>query len=113
MLFGEIEGTHGPSFVTLESGDWIAIAVFHSVTDVSFEQVEHFKELLSYLVCRGLFICFVELTYFLETIVCTEFDFLSVIDGFLLTHWPVKVNMLLFETAHQAGNLFHEDLGVL
>ena len=113
MLFGEIEGTHGPGFVTLESGDWIAIAVFHSITDVSFEQVEHLEELLSYLVCRGLFICFVELTYFLETIVCTEFDFLGVVNGFLLTHWPVKVNMLLFETAHQAGNLFHEDLGVL
>ena len=69
VLFREIESAHRPILVTFECSGWIPIAVFHSIADVTFEQVEHFEELLAYFVHICLFILFILLSHFFKAVV--------------------------------------------
>ena len=99
VLLSEIESTHGPLLVAFKGHYWITIAVFHSISNITLEQIEHFQELLPDSVnCAFiLFVCFSNL---LEASVGTEFDLLGVVDGLLLTYRSIEVNMFLLEGTH-------------
>ena len=100
MLLRKIEGTHRPIQVAFESFNWIAITVLHSVTDITFEEIEHLKELLSDLVNILFFIGFILFTYFFEAIVGAELDLLCVIYSLLLANRSIEIDMLLLECVH-------------
>ena len=99
MLLGEIESTHGPVLVAFEGHNGIPITVFHSISNITLEQIEHLKELFSYSVNCSV-ILFVLLTDLLEASVSTEFNLLGVVNGLLLANRSIEVNVLLLEGTH-------------
>ena len=100
MLFGEVKCTHWPILVTFECSCWVTVAVLHSVADVAFKKIEHFKELFTNFINVCLFILLVLFSYLFKSVVRTELDLLRIVNGFLLTYWSIKVDMFLFESAH-------------
>ena len=94
MFLWEIKCTHRPFLITFKSSYWVAIAIFHTISDISFEQIEHFQELSPNLI-NCLFIILILLTYFLESIVCAKLDFLSIINCLFLTDWSIEIYVFL------------------
>ena len=107
MFLWEIKCAHWPFRITLKGPYRVSIAILHAITNVTLEQIKHFQELSSNLINCILFIILILLTYFLEAIVCTELDLLSVIDGLFLTNWSIEIYVLLLQSAHRARNLLH------
>ena len=95
VLLREVEGTHWPVLVAFKMANRVFVAVHHSVTGVTLEQVEHFEELLPNLVHIGRLINFVLISDFLESVIGTVLDVLRVVNCLFLTDRSVEVDVLL------------------
>ena len=113
MLFAEVKGAHGPIGVTVERLDRILIASLHSIADVSFKEIEHFKELFTDLVNVRLLVFLVHVTHLLEAVIGAELDLLCVVDSLFLANRPVEVDVLLLERTHRRRDLLHQQRCVL
>ena len=110
MLLGEVKCTHGPYWIALKELCRLCITLFQSSTDVSFKEIEHFKESSAHSlqVFSGVFL--VLLTQLLDSLVGAKLDFLSRVDGLLLTNRPIEVNICLLELAHGSIDMLHQAL---
>ena len=108
VLLWEIKCAHRPFLITFKSAYRVAIAVFHTISNISLEQIKHFQELSPNLI-NCLFIILILLAYFLKSIVGTELYFLSIINGLFLTNGSIEIYVLLFQCAHWARNFLHQN----
>ena len=109
MLLGEVEGAHRPFLVAFKLADRVTVTVLHPIPNVTREQVEHLEELLSNLVDVGGLIRLVGVTHLFKAVIGAELDLLRVVHRLLLAHRPVKIDVLLLQSALGGIDLLHED----